>query len=384
MRINKLYMFYPSGSAGGAEYLMLRAAYLLSQNFHVVILDFVGGWLYEQANSVGLDVKLIQADRRYDIESNAVILTPASSYKLVKKIFNDVDDSILLWNLHPYNLIPSVYRLRNLPEVFRKGLLGWFASWLLNLNYRHLVRSLTKNNKIAVMDGACAQALQKYYGASNISYLPVYCPNEMFVYSKLGVNRPSLSQHINVVWLGRIDLDFKIHILRRLYDDLLKYSNESSGSIEFTVVGVGQGLELIQKEFKRNDNLIINFVGLKTGKELTDIIDNSDIGFAMGASAVELAARGLPTILLDFSYTEIPKNYRYNWLFNSSNYTLGRDIDNLSLFSGMSILDVMVLLKSDWKRFSIECFNYAFYNHSEASFLSLFSDFLSKSCFHDK
>lgn len=44
---------------------------------------------------------------------------------------------------------------------------------------------------------------------------------------------------------------------------------------------------------------------------------------AMGTSALEGAKLGIPTILLDACYGEVPNGYMFQWLHERSGYTLG-------------------------------------------------------------
>ena len=87
------------------------------------------------------------------------------------------------------------------------------------------------------------------------------------------------------------------------------------------VIGDGD-CESIVKSFKPRKGLEIRFLGTIV-TNLDEILLEHDVVFAMGTSALEAAKLGIPSVLMDASYYEFPKDYRYRWLFESEEYVLG-------------------------------------------------------------
>ena len=82
----------------------------------------------------------------------------------------------------------------------------------------------------------------------------------------------------------------------------------------------------------------------------------------MGTSALEGAKLGIPTVLLDYSYSEVPDGYQYRWLYQRDGSTLAERAQNClsastSLASLQFILKQWVQQKSDLSRLTLGYFN---------------------------
>ena len=188
---------------------------------------------------------------------------------------------------------------------------------------------------------------------------------------------------VRIIWLGRIDLEFKIHILKKVLLDIDFFSKESKESFVFDIIGNGPGLEELKLFVEENLILKVNFLGEIESNDLLSVISQYDLGFAMGTSALDIAAKKVPTILLDFSYSEVLK-YNYRWIFETDKYTLGRDINLLSeidIDSMKSIKDIFIELNNDKNLISQKCFDYVYKTHSSKSALKKLNFHISSSKF---
>src|SRR5690606_16363634 len=74
-----------------------------------------------------------------------------------------------------------------------------------------------------------------------------------------------------------------------------------------------------------------------------------------------------PTILLDASYSPVPPEYRYRWFFESSNYNLGRFLDeskDKSMGNFLNICMVFSSVKENGSHIALACYEHAKTNHS--------------------
>ena len=268
--------------------------------------------------------------------------------------------------MQPHNLIPSISRL----HLHKKSALdiSYYANELLMYKLRHscikFLKAAYSKASIYSMDEECDRVLNQYYRINHNGYLPVFVKlnNSLPIVKKV-----DLTESLKLLWIGRIDLTFKIHIILKLIKDLDFFSESSSIPVEFNIIGDGPGLSILEEVISGVTNLKVNLMGSKDEKGMSSLINNSHIGFAMGTSALEMGGRGLPTILLDFSYKEITYNYKYKLICESSGYMIGRCIDDFSEFEkndGTLLNELIPAIINDYDYFSHKCCEYVVRNHS--------------------
>lgn len=362
--MKRIRFFYPSKITGGAEYLFKTAAEFLDKNNDVAVLDYSDGWLYQ---NVLIENKVPLTKGRLEFLDEDVVLVVTSN--LVRKLdfFFYGDFKVISWTLQSYNIIPSFPKIG--PLQYRAPLLRQFLKHTLLRNeyvrVSRLVSYLNENNSLYVMDGQCNEVMKNYIGLQAKGFLPVVISNGKF---SGGYNEAEKSSEIHALWLGRLDGEFKNEILKKVLMDIDAYALDSGQRVKFSIVGSGPGYKDIFDLSKTLKSIKIDFHLEKRGKELKAIISSSNIGFAMGTSAIEISACKVPTILLDPSYAPVHSDYRYQWFFNSTDYILGRfldDADDKSMGNELSMKKVMEDLMRDGKELSCKSYCYAMNNHSE-------------------
>jgi len=132
--------------------------------------------------------------------------------------------------------------------------------------------------------------------------------------------------------VGRI-VDFKYYPLKRFIEDLNKISINNSSRYELIIVGEGDYLDILKNEIIRYKSISFKFIKNIEYSELGNFItQEADIMIAMGTSALDGAKLGMPTLILDFGYEDMPKNYKYRWVHQSIEFSL-------SEFIGLKILN---------------------------------------------
>ncbi|MCH7296577.1 glycosyltransferase [Acinetobacter higginsii] len=359
-----IYFFYPSRVLGGAELLILRTASLLKKSgFDVTIIDIEDGWVSNKVKEQKRDINLkyIYNDK-IKIEDDSILITTANFKFKVDDFFERSNAKVIFWVVQPYNVIIT------LPKMPLKKRYNFDVLHLLNVIYVNLVRKkhrsviseIINKNGIVAMDGQCNNILNEYYGLNYKNYLPVFVENLIF---RTSVEKKSVTP-IKAIWVGRVDNDFKIHILKKVVFDLKPYIENES--VEFNIVGDGEGLDSLIDFCKKNKIYKkIVFLGTLNSSELEHCIKSMDIGFAMGTSAIDIASFKVPTILLDFSYSQV-LDYKYRWFFEAENFDLGRDINLLKDIDKMRTIDqVLEELSVDKKNIGEKSYLHAINNHGE-------------------
>jgi hypothetical protein len=112
------------------------------------------------------------------------------------------------------------------------------------------------------------------------------------------------------------------------------FGQERSIEFDCSIIGAGPYAEPL-KRFATSLNFVqVTFHGDLSLSDVERFIDQeTDIVAAMGTSALEGAAREVPTILLDLSYKEVPCNYRFRWLYQATGFNLAEEVSAKHLAS---------------------------------------------------
>lgn len=322
----KIYIYYPSRITGGAEFLLKTVADLIKRNFYVCVVDIREGWL--SSNIEDVEFIFLDNDKKINLDQDSILITTANLVRYIDINFEG-DFKVLAWIVQVNNMIPTLPRMGGWQHqsFFKKAL----KYTLLYSEYKKLSRLafyLESKKSLYIMDDACNDVFYRYFDKRLKNYLPVVIPDEKI--KTLEKLKKKKTNEFYCVWLGRLDNDFKNPILEHVLLSLDNFSIESEVNIVFDIIGKGPGLKSAKDVAAQVKKIKINFLGEKRGDELAEIIQSHDIGFAMGTSALEIAACGVPVVLLDASYGKVPASYRYQWLFESTGYCIGRSIDAAS------------------------------------------------------
>jgi hypothetical protein len=132
---------------------------------------------------------------------------------------------------------------------------------------------------------------------------------------------------------------------------------ERVGPLHFTVVGGGARLQELKYRAAALRNLLVRYLDKLPLSAVGNFLqENADVVFAMGTSALEGASRGIPTVLLDYSYRRITGLYRFRYLFEAPRYSGGRQIREEDLEDASSLEDMLLSLKRDYPRVAKDCY----------------------------
>jgi hypothetical protein len=309
----KICFIYPSRNIGGAQILFERLAIALSKRnkIAVTIVDYSDGFLASRLENYQ-NISLIEFKSiPLNLEKDMLIILPLSHLIDLGDFLNIGHSSgykILFWSIHPDNIRHIVYNRYRRP-LLKKNLL------------KSLVRNLDEKSNIAYMDGVNYKSVQKVLEKGTVKS-PVYIPIPMTSIRTKKMKRKGVKQ-FSIIWLGRLSND-KVNSVIKIIDECAKLKDKYN--IKLHIIGEGIFREDIRK-YSDKVGVSCEFKGVLINEELTQFLcENADLGVSMGTSCLEIAARGIPSALIDYSHTEFPKDIKYNWIFETSDYNLGGNI----------------------------------------------------------
>lgn len=361
--VSSIWFIFPELMLGGIPTLLLN----LSKEFNRLDIRFniitpKGSFLYNKLVIDKFEFGFIDLDYidksvvNKKIKSNDVLVV--FSWYLELRYFIDINPRILFWNVFPDTYTRSII----LPNTIRK---------IADPKYlmQNLISMLIRKNGLVFMDSApFTLGANKYkINSSLVSYLPIPISlvSEQPLYSLTDKKK---SQHkLRVVYIGR-SIKWKIFPAIRIIEDLLKIK-DNSFEISLTIVTENK------QEFKEVlcNNKIYTPFDIKYIENITNenldsfLLENCDLNISMGTACLESAKLGIPTIVVDASYSLISNNYKYKWLFESDSFCLGNIITNKTLFSGFALEDEIPRVFSNnliIKNISNRCFSYVYEKHN--------------------
>jgi glycosyltransferase involved in cell wall biosynthesis len=128
---------------------------------------------------------------------------------------------------------------------------------------------------------------------------------------------------LRLVWVGRL-ADFKVFSLKRALRDARAAAGELGTPVVFDVIGDGPLRHVVETGAGPGPGFEVRFLGDRSPAELeAHLREHADAVFAMGTSALEAARLGIPTVLLDIAYGELPPSYTYRFLDEAQGLSLG-------------------------------------------------------------
>lgn len=333
---------YPTRILGGAELLFIRIAKHLAQHCSIraAVVDYADGFIAQQL--AGSPVEIIPLTEQTRLEGfSHVVVPPTMLPVLDERILVEGDTRLLLWLLHPFNfleLFPGHSRAITFPLTWIKRMLYLYN--LEYLNFRRKVQLLSKLKAIVYMDEENWWVNQYLFDLPALSkrYLPVPIPDRQS--PAIGNTRKLPDGSLNIVWLGRL-ANFKVTALNHIISEANQYAQTHDCSLTIHIIGTGPYKDKVhQPRYAK-----LKFVGALQGQKLYEYLErNTSILFAMGTSALEGGQMALPTVLVDASYKPFPNNYRFKWLYQAEDFTLGKVLslipDTLT-FSGLSFGEIV-------------------------------------------
>lgn len=379
------YVFYfPYKGAGGVPVLFLRLAEYIADTYSVssYVIDYNDGFM--ALNKKNPLIKLISFNEDKSIivpDSSIIIFQSDLPWGITKHLQTNTATKVFFWNCYPFNLIPvfpsPIKEFTSCSLITTKIVLNTFL-YFSKVKTKKLLKKMISNKALSFMDGPNLKTTE--YCLSEKIHNPQFLPIIIKTPVNTFTNEIKLKKNDDVYtlcWIGRV-ADFKIHILNRVLEDCFIFSLENKIKIEFLVIGSGDEETNL---FSPDDNhILFNIIKIPylSESEINVLLSEKvDCLFAMGTSALEGAKLSIPTILLNFSYKKVKAGYKYNFLFEAENFSLGGIITKKDFEQGKDLKEILSLIKKD-NLIGQKCFQYFLKNHTiENNFNSFLTQTMS-------
>lgn len=299
--------------------------------YKIKVIDYQDGFLKFLLNELDTEFEFV------DLENKGWNLQVLSS------------DVVVGFNNDIYNY---PYMFKNNPKVYFYDVLpSFWGRFLKPLNiplplktssFSKIYKAGLFKNALSFMEKASVATISQHfpdYCFKNIHYCPVSVELKGYKLT------PEVPEKLRLTYIGRSEV-WKLTPLARLLNDLKESDLQASIALKIVLSDISKGKKLLEQLVGPLSCFEITFFENLGETQLNEIILNStDIGLGMGTSALEFSKLGIATILLDFSKKNISKKYRYLWIYQAQEGTIGLDLDdprNGSRFNeGCSISDML-------------------------------------------
>lgn len=359
--------FYPSKQVGGAQLLLFRLANILSKEHNILIIDYENGFLSNQYYENKINLILFENSNLEIPHIDVLISFPSKILEIQKELRFTNNPKLFLWHVHPHNML-SIFN----PLVLQ-SLEDEILAIITKTLYRHCYKvgcnfynELLTKKSLVFMDSSNKDKFQEFFP---INFTTTYLPIPIICTSKRSIirNYKEIKRGINFYWLGRLSSQKIPALTKAIFDICNSFIYDIVEKINIYVIGKNENIGL-NFDGLINKKVSIIFLGeLRIDKVEALLLENCDILFAMGTSALEGAKFGIPTILLNQINNNLAKsnNVKYDWLYNTEGFSLGRIVkNNRSFVESKNMDDVLKEYILNNKLIAQKCFDYVNKNHS--------------------
>ena len=351
--MKKIVFCFPYRGVGGVSVLFVRIAeYISSAGLaKCYLVDYDNGYMAQIRDPDLTELLVYPESGKVTIPDNAsIVFQSITPWSMFPNIAIGKGTNLLFWNCHPLNLIPSIPGLRHLTAGT-----SWLSKFILytlligfTVRVRKFLLYLINNKAIVFMDGNNLRISSECLGVKVKDPQFLAIPAKQVSSSLWSQDSLEDPRRIDFLWVGRI-VDFKYYPLKRFLSDIAEILAAENVSVTLTVVGTGEYYNRFMMDVDQQDKVQVRFIDHVDMHDLDRFItDNASVMLAMGTSALEGAKLGVPTLLLDFSYSEIVGQYNYRWVHQTADYNLGELLskNNQKASKGTSLWEKIVEFKS--------------------------------------
>lgn len=358
--------------------LFLRIADALLDSYPelcISLIDYPDGYMAKNASDQRLEILPLIPGQKIVIPNDAVcVMQSLPLWRIPPEISFGDETRLLLWHLHPFNIAPGAHWLYPKQNRFSPALLlrkALFSAQRKKL--RNLVEECHQYRGLIFMDRANLDGLKLATGAHIDG--PVFVPVPSSDVMGEPVNRAVPESPLKCAWIGRLE-DFKIPILSYTLERVAAYATTRNCPIVFHIIGSGEQAEEITAFARSLESQFFSVIchgNIPLSQLDTFLANNIDLLFAMGTAALEGAKLAIPVVLLDFSYSPLIGDYKYSYLFDTKDFSLGSLITDVHYHQGNTSLEsIFDDLINSYSGLSIKTKSYCLDRHSMENVLKRF------------
>jgi hypothetical protein len=366
--------YFPYYEDSGVPVLFHRLAnYIAEHNQEILIylIDYENGSMARHLLKLpNIHLIIFKDGEKVVVPDNTILIMQAFlPYKWPYELQPKDDTRLFFWNLHPRNMVPSL-----LPFLFLTDLptTHWWVYRLVSLLYpvflqrlRRYIGLLFKNNAFCFMDITNYESTIKYLYLQHGNSSNFIIPIPVTLNTNIVANKELRKENIRFCWVGRL-CDFKAHILVYTINKLGEFAKQNGIKIIYYIIGDGSRRGYIEKNVNVTNSIEIVFKGALPAYEVHNFLcKHVDVLTAMGTSALEGAQLHIPTILLDYSYKKIKKDYKFRFLYETEGYDLAHQISQSDFqTNNRSLQIILTKLLNEYDLHATKTYQYYLDNHT--------------------
>lgn len=364
-----LTFFFPYRAPSGVASLFARLAReIVTRGRPVRLIDYPDGAMARLAGAGnGIELVPFARESRIDIgPADTLVLQAEMPWKWRRQLCVHPGTKLIEWQMHAHNLVPPLFPLGGMRSATIPGESG-IAGRLLRESRRRIVREFVhlavRKRSLFFQDRPGLAATENFLGGT--IPVPILLPVPVAVPAAPPRVDRIVRDAWHVAWVGRL-YDFKIHILLHTLRQFQRLARAEGRRVVFHLVGNGPEEGRLARLDVGADAVRIVRHGDLSGAQLEELLRTRvDLMTAMGTAALEGAALGLPTILLDPALAAVPADYRFRWLFEADGFEVGHFITAADCAPGRdSLAEIMGAMEADYPGLARRCHAYVRAHHA--------------------
>lgn len=352
------FFFLPNiTTPGGVQSLIINISKALSQrNIRIKLIDTQNGIIYNElkSNNLNFDFYDYNNDKTRDCVNEDDVIISFGSFSRDYQYFRNKNIRYAYWSVFADDLIFKFnFRISISKQKYSNN--NFISKFCTN----RLVRLLSERKALNIMEEAHIDIYKMYNSKfNNLKYSTILIP--INIGEK--INRDIINENeINISYIGRNE-NWKILPFIHLFKDLIKLKLNKTVNIFLFSDNCDTYFEYIKNfNIKLPGNInIITYNNYTSNLIKNILVSKVDILFAMGTSLLEGASIGIPTVILDPTYTELPENYKYRWLHEENGYSLGLATWKMQNTRGDSLESIFKLIYEEKKYKQISNLTYSY------------------------
>lgn len=377
--MTKIFFYFPYYEECGVPILFLRMSRWLAENhpneYDVYVCDFADGAMARNIKyNDNVKVALVGTTNGITISDNDILIMQSLvPYYWPKELHIAPKAKIFYWTLHFRNLTPSLLPFPGFRELpFRYRSIYKFCSFFHKkriLGIAEMIQDMMKHNAHYFMDISTQEQCELHIPIRkpvNMDYLPVPASDYLGPYKKYDSNKLI----IDACWLGRISYE-KTPILIHTLEACSRYAWKHKQKIRFHILGFGEYVDIVEKLELDNEYFTKFPISSIRFDEINKyLLNNIDVMFAMGTSALESAKLKIPTVLVDCtpSMQPIKGDYLFRFIDERRGYDLGHCITTKDIQNGNNSIDnIFAQLRNNYVEIANNSYNHFHEKHSLSS-----------------
>ncbi len=376
--LDRVTFFFPYDTKreiGGVSVIFSRMAVGLADLYGIKsdVVDYAGGYMAAAAAvSPGVGFVEFKLGKELRVGPDTILVMQSTPpYSIPPELNIHPDTRMVFWTAHPFNLVQTIvplpwFKALQVHHPAMDRVAGWTFLRRLHRRLREFVLAMAAEKSILFMDGTTLRTTEQRLNLRIREPLIVPLPGDKAYAEPRPAHRDHNLPALRFGYLGRL-CDFKIHVLLHGIRRLSGIAARRKFAVEFHVIGDGEDKDKLDGMNGEHEWFRIIKAGELRGAVRDEyLLNNVDVLMAMGMSALDGAKLGIPTILLDIAQGPISRNYKFKWLFESKDYSLGevmapehfeRNSDSLDQMVDRILHDYVVLANQS-HRYYLE--NHAF------------------------